>query len=83
MWSHGITPRTMDVVTVEGGLSVQERECRTSFTLRRIREGECNCQYKAYCDSQITPPTVIQNHQAHQLETRYVHEVRRYTVELG
>lgn len=75
-WSHGITPRTMDVVSLAqgGGLSVRERGCRTSFTLRRVRLGPCDCQYPALCDSQ-KPACTISAEQASQLEQLYVHNV--------
>ncbi|XP_054262574.1 alkylated DNA repair protein alkB homolog 8 isoform X2 [Macrosteles quadrilineatus] len=71
-WTHGITPRTMDVVRVEGGLSVRERGVRTSFTLRRVRRGQCNCDFPLTCDSQ---QVTISDTQASQLEAEYVHEV--------
>ncbi|PNF31432.1 hypothetical protein B7P43_G04066 [Cryptotermes secundus] len=51
-WSHGITPRKMDVIpTKNGDLTVQQRGDRTSFTFRFIRKGECNCVYHDLCDS--------------------------------
>ncbi|KAG8316553.1 Alkylated DNA repair protein alkB 8 [Homalodisca vitripennis] len=62
----------MDVVAVAGGLSVRERTCRTSFTLRRVRQGPCHCDYADCCDSQQTH---ITDHEAKQLEELYVHKV--------
>uniref|UniRef100_A0A1B6MHZ2 tRNA (carboxymethyluridine(34)-5-O)-methyltransferase n=1 Tax=Graphocephala atropunctata TaxID=36148 RepID=A0A1B6MHZ2_9HEMI len=73
-WSHGITPRTMDVVAVAGGLSVRDRACRTSFTLRKVRQESCNCDYVDYCDSQ-QPHIHIPDHEASRLEELYVHKV--------
>lgn len=35
-WTHGITPRKMDIVPAnEGGLTIIERKMRVSFTFRR------------------------------------------------
>ncbi|KAG8229792.1 hypothetical protein J437_LFUL005873 [Ladona fulva] len=57
-WTHGITPRKMDVVVLEednkfenGCLSVSHRGTRTSFTFRRILRGECCCNFPLFCDS--------------------------------
>ncbi|XP_046394315.1 alkylated DNA repair protein alkB homolog 8 [Ischnura elegans] len=58
-WTHGITPRKMDVVSVteekdgeiKQYLSVRQRGTRTSFTFRRILCGECFCDFHKECDS--------------------------------
>lgn len=34
-WQHGITPRSMDIVPVNGSLSVRKRSVRCSFTFRK------------------------------------------------
>lgn len=34
-WTHAITPRKTDVIPVDGGLTVVERNMRVSFTFRR------------------------------------------------
>jgi hypothetical protein len=37
VWSHGITPRKSDIVPlVDGGLTLLQRELRTSFTFRKL-----------------------------------------------
>nr|CAD7425400.1 unnamed protein product [Timema monikensis] len=52
LWSHGISPRKTDIVpTPCGTLSVHNRGIRTSFTFRRVRQGECDCNYHDQCDS--------------------------------
>lgn len=51
-WTHGITPRSMDVVrTPHGSLTIQKRQKRISLTFRRLREGSCNCLFPRLCDS--------------------------------
>uniref|UniRef100_A0A1B6E4R5 tRNA (carboxymethyluridine(34)-5-O)-methyltransferase n=1 Tax=Clastoptera arizonana TaxID=38151 RepID=A0A1B6E4R5_9HEMI len=72
-WSHGITPRTMDVICLKEGLTVQERNIRTSFTFRRIRQGECYCSYHKYCDS--WKPEEVNEEMASKLESTHVHQV--------
>lgn len=72
-WSHGITPRTMDVISVRGGLTVQERGVRTSFTFRRVRQSECCCSYHNYCNS--WRPEKVSENIASKLEAIHVHEV--------
>lgn len=54
-WTHGITPRMMDVVmTTSGNLSTQRRTKRTSLTFRKLRyDGMCNCKYPTLCNSQL------------------------------
>ncbi|KAJ9601051.1 hypothetical protein L9F63_000786 [Diploptera punctata] len=79
-WSHGITPRKMDIVpSTNGNLTIQQRGQRTSFTFRVIRNGECDCKYQKQCDSyqrknKSMEPN-IGNELAEKLETHHVHEV--------
>uniref|UniRef100_A0A2Z5U609 tRNA (carboxymethyluridine(34)-5-O)-methyltransferase n=1 Tax=Reticulitermes speratus TaxID=60591 RepID=A0A2Z5U609_9NEOP len=80
-WSHGITPRKMDVVpTVNGDLTIQQRRERTSFTFRLIRKGECNCVYHDQCDSykkkyRQSEGRIKDDALAAKLESLHVHEV--------
>ncbi|XP_055856465.1 alkylated DNA repair protein alkB homolog 8 isoform X2 [Episyrphus balteatus] len=51
-WTHGITPRIMDVIkTPSNNLTTQLRNKRTSFTFRKIRTTPCNCIYPTLCNS--------------------------------
>ncbi|XP_037827889.1 alkylated DNA repair protein alkB homolog 8 [Lucilia sericata] len=53
-WTHGITPRVMDVVlTSNGNLSTKRRTKRTSLTFRKLRNGPCLCKYPTLCDSKL------------------------------
>ncbi|XP_069686068.1 alkylated DNA repair protein alkB homolog 8 isoform X3 [Periplaneta americana] len=78
-WSHGITPRKMDIVpTPNGSLTIQHRGERVSFTFRCIRKGECNCIYHERCDSYQRNCSNIQiknDALAERLESLHVHEV--------
>jgi len=80
-WSHGITPRKMDVVpTLSGDLTIQQRRERTSFTFRLVRKGECNCVYYDQCDSYKkkyghTKGHIKDDALAAKLESLHVHEV--------
>jgi len=80
-WSHGITPRKMDVVpTLSGDLTIQQRRERTSFTFRIVRKGECNCVYYDQCDSYKKKYRHSKGHikddaLATKLESLHVHEV--------
>ncbi|XP_048837513.1 LOW QUALITY PROTEIN: alkylated DNA repair protein alkB homolog 8 [Brienomyrus brachyistius] len=71
LWTHGITPRKLDVVPAVGGerpgvvtcdprdLTLSQRDTRTSFTFRKVRHTPCDCGYPSACDSQQpcwTPP---------------------------
>eukprot|EP01125_Pyxidicula_operculata_P019315 TRINITY_DN6997_c0_g1_i1.p1 TRINITY_DN6997_c0_g1~~TRINITY_DN6997_c0_g1_i1.p1 ORF type:complete len:597 (-),score=136.12 TRINITY_DN6997_c0_g1_i1:303-2093(-) len=49
-WSHGINPRKTDVIDNK----LVDREKRISLTFRKVRTGECDCPYKAQCDSWLT-----------------------------
>ncbi|XP_017775978.1 PREDICTED: alkylated DNA repair protein alkB homolog 8 [Nicrophorus vespilloides] len=74
-WTHGITPRKLDVVPSEKGITANERGVRVSFTFRRIRQGECECIYKSLCDSHRRKAEDISNEIAAKLESTHVHQV--------
>ncbi|XP_063222331.1 alkylated DNA repair protein alkB homolog 8 [Bacillus rossius redtenbacheri] len=80
-WSHGITARKTDVMpSAGGGLVVQDRSARTSFTFRRVRHGECRCEHRDRCDSHQRRSTAAleaagTDEMAAGLESQHVHEV--------
>lgn len=76
-WTHGITPRKFDVIPGEKGLSVYKRDVRISFTFRKVRKGECHCNYKNKCDSflKMDRGEVVGDGVASKLENLHVHEV--------
>ncbi|XP_020564040.1 alkylated DNA repair protein alkB homolog 8 isoform X2 [Oryzias latipes] len=68
LWSHGITPRKVDMVPAEApradaptepgiqsNLTLSRRGTRTSFTFRKIRHEPCHCAFPSACDSQGAP----------------------------
>ncbi|XP_065369880.1 alkylated DNA repair protein alkB homolog 8 [Calliphora vicina] len=80
-WTHGITPRIMDVVlTTNGNLSTKKRSKRTSLTFRKLRNGQCSCKYPTLCDSQLMKKSLattdhIGSDKAALLEELNVHNV--------
>nr|CAI5829900.1 unnamed protein product [Callosobruchus analis] len=53
-WTHGIIPRKSDVILSKtGSYTLLPRGVRVSFTFRKIRTGDCSCQYTRNCDSYI------------------------------
>lgn len=76
-WTHGITPRKMDTVPSENGLTVVHRGTRTSFTFRKVRRGKCDCRYWNKCDSyqRLKDEIDIGDEVARKLETTHVHSV--------
>ncbi|CAG9819620.1 unnamed protein product [Phaedon cochleariae] len=75
-WTHGITPRKYDIISVNNGLTTLERGTRISFTFRKVLEGNCNCSYKANCDSfQEQIAESIIGDRASDLEQEHVHKV--------
>ncbi|KAM6291258.1 tRNA (carboxymethyluridine(34)-5-O)-methyltransferase ALKBH8 isoform 2-T2 [Porphyrio hochstetteri] len=89
-----ITPRKFDVIQASelgqkvgtitadaGGLTLNRRETRTSFTFRKVRRSPCNCIYPSVCDSQkgqqrqIQPSFPHSETEASKLEQEYVHKV--------
>lgn len=73
-WTHGITPRKLDLIQTESGLTVRKRHTRTSFTFRKVRKGECNCGFVEMCDS-YERKQVIDKVLAVKLEDQHVHAV--------
>lgn len=76
-WTHGITPRKLDLIPTASGLSVRKRGIRTSFTFRKVRNGECNCNFIEMCDSyeRRQKNEVIDRVLAVKLEDQHVHAV--------
>lgn len=74
-WTHGITPRKLDLIPTESGLSVRKRGTRTSFTFRKVRKGECDCNFLEMCDSYARRKGEIDGALAVKLEDQHVHAV--------
>lgn len=77
-WTHGITPRKLDLIPTESGLSVRKRGTRTSFTFRKVRKGECDCDFLEMCDSyerRKEKSGAIDSVLAVKLEDQHVHAV--------
>lgn len=78
-WTHGIIPRTLDVVPSKTGLTVMSRQTRISLTFRRLRRGPCDCRFPTLCDSRINAKSnlgpIITDLIAAQLEENNVHSV--------
>lgn len=77
-WTHGITPRIMDVVkTPSNNLTTQLRKKRTSFTFRKLRTGPCDCIYPTLCNSRQSSPKINQplENLASKVEEMNVHSV--------
>ncbi|GFS55196.1 alkylated DNA repair protein alkB homolog 8 [Trichonephila clavipes] len=83
LWKHGITPRKTDIIMCHDGdkskLTLSQRSARISFTFRIIRNGECHCEFKEQCDSQMSStPSLndnVSDEKAQELENRYVNQV--------
>lgn len=73
-WTHGIGSRHSDVIETENGTTTRERGTRVSFTFRKVRRGECRCDFKDYCDT-AKRDTFIDARAASGLESSYVHKV--------
>ncbi|KAM7342237.1 tRNA (carboxymethyluridine(34)-5-O)-methyltransferase ALKBH8 [Cochliomyia hominivorax] len=53
-WTHGITPRMLDIVpSANGNLTTRRRTKRTSLTFRKLGSGLCSCKYPTLCDSKL------------------------------
>lgn len=77
-WTHGITPRHMDVVLTENKtLTTAIRSKRTSLTFRKLRKDSCSCSYPRLCDSQNKKEesSVDLGEVAARLEVENVHKV--------
>ncbi|XP_047327236.1 alkylated DNA repair protein ALKBH8 homolog [Impatiens glandulifera] len=48
-WHHYIPHHKIDHVN---GSQIRRASRRVSFTIRKVREGPCKCEYSQYCDSQ-------------------------------
>ncbi|VDN03561.1 unnamed protein product [Thelazia callipaeda] len=47
-WKHGIAKRKYDVNPITSKL--MRRQCRVSFTFRKVLRGKCQCSFTEYCD---------------------------------
>lgn len=78
-WTHGITPRHIDVVLSKNKtLTTATRSKRTSLTFRRLRKADCSCNFPRLCDSQkkeAEAKSVNLEEVAAKLETENVHKV--------
>lgn len=75
-WTHGICPRSNDIVKTEDGITTQSRSTRVSFTFRKVRRGDCRCTFPQYCDTKQNSATaLIDAKSATGIEHSYVHEV--------
>ncbi|KAB0798894.1 hypothetical protein PPYR_06774 [Photinus pyralis] len=75
-WTHGITPRKTDIVSLPSGLKVLQRATRVSFTFRTVLMGECKCRFTQRCDTYLTSSAnELVNRSASQLEKAHVHEI--------
>lgn len=73
-WAHGITPRKIDIVPSDKGLTILQRETRISFTFRKVLFTACRCIYKNNCDSQLNKVNE-EVFEAAKLEQIHVHDV--------
>ncbi|XP_011883388.1 PREDICTED: alkylated DNA repair protein alkB homolog 8 [Vollenhovia emeryi] len=73
-WAHGICPRRSDVIETKNGSTTQERGTRVSFTFRKVRRGDCHCDFKDYCDT-AKCDTLVHIDRGLGLESSYVHRV--------
>ncbi|XP_061399762.1 alkylated DNA repair protein alkB homolog 8-like [Musca vetustissima] len=85
-WTHGITPRILDVVmTANGNLSTRRRSKRTSLTFRKLRRAPCNCNFPLLCDTKLealkTTESTIETEKAALLEEKNVHNVYDHIAE--
>lgn len=74
-WTHGICPRHNDVIIDKNGTTTRERNTRVSLTFRKVRTGNCQCNYPEYCDTKKHLTKEIDGSIAPGLENSYVHEV--------
>ncbi|XP_073844888.1 tRNA (carboxymethyluridine(34)-5-O)-methyltransferase alkbh8 [Musca autumnalis] len=85
-WTHGITPRMLDVVmTANGNLSTRRRSKRTSLTFRKLRKAPCNCNFPLLCDTKLdalkSSESTIETDKAALLEEKNVHNVYDHIAE--
>ncbi|KAK9875737.1 hypothetical protein WA026_009534 [Henosepilachna vigintioctopunctata] len=78
LWTHGITPRKFDIVKKDDRCNLSVRGLRISYTFRRLRHGECMCDFINKCDSwsQKTEQFSLDDNEiALKLEEIHVHQV--------
>ncbi|XP_066599582.1 alkylated DNA repair protein alkB homolog 8 isoform X2 [Prorops nasuta] len=73
-WSHGICPRHNDLVPTQKGFTTQSRGSRISFTFRKVRRGDCNCNFLEYCN-RLSNTSLVPENTASSIEAAYVHKV--------
>ncbi|KAI5730157.1 hypothetical protein M8J76_010619 [Diaphorina citri] len=72
-WTHGITPRKLDVVQTAQGVTVRQRELRLSCTFRWVNSvRQCECQFDALCDIKMNKALATQDPSS--MERKHVHE---------
>lgn len=78
-WTHGITPRKLDVIRKKDRSSLSVRDVRISYTFRKLRKGKCNCKYSIKCDSALSEQDLkgisLTDNVAAKLEKVHVHNV--------
>lgn len=78
-WTHGITPRKIDIINVVGsGLSARHRDVRVSLTFRSLKRDPCSCRFPILCDTfkeQMTLRQTAEPMNAAKLEAENVHRV--------
>lgn len=77
-WTHGITPRTSDIIKINGFLTAQRREMRVSLTFRTLKIPPCcDCDFPELCDvvAQPGPELEMTEQLAAKLEIEKVHKV--------
>lgn len=82
-WHHSICPRNNDNYKTESGLTTKPRGVRVSFTFRKVKSGDCECNDFEYCDSnknisKSEANNSINSSIASKLELSYVHAVSKY-----
>lgn len=77
LWTHGITPRTFDLINKNNKCDLLQRRMRISYTFRKIRLEPCKCQYKSKCDvnEEHLENFALENNVAVNLEENLVHKV--------
>ncbi len=52
LWTHGINPSKSDIVVSNDGksLTLIHRNNRISFTFRKVKRTQCECDFTKYCD---------------------------------
>ncbi|XP_063979786.1 alkylated DNA repair protein alkB homolog 8 isoform X2 [Diachasmimorpha longicaudata] len=74
-WTHGIRPRHSDIVAGDNGITTRQRGTRISFTFRKVKNGNCQCDFDEYCDTVNRHKKNIDDSVAPRLELSHVHEV--------